>query len=135
MTGADADARPDHRSLSKLAVRAMVGIVLGVAAGWAPLAITGPSDDELQRAVLDEVGLAADLESAPVIGPTLDAYTERIEARILDETRPSATLALAVGVIVGVTGTVAACAAGQRSRSAQDHRSHDDREMAHGRRY
>lgn len=128
MTGATVDERPVHRRLGGLAAGAAVGIILGITAGWILLTLSRPSDDELQRAVLDEVGLPADLEAAPVIGPALDTYTDRVEARVLDETRPSATLALAVGVVVGVAGTVAACAAGPRHRPAQQHRSHDSRE-------
>lgn len=134
MTSAAADERPVHRRLGALAAGAAVGIVLGIAVGWILLTLTRPSDDELQRAVLEEVGLPADLEAAPVIGPALDTYTDRVESRVLDETRPSATLALVVGVIVGVvTGTVGASAAGPRTRSTQHHRSHDSKEMAHGR--
>lgn len=112
-----------------------MGTAVGIAAGWAVLALTRPSDDDLQRAVLDEVGLPADLEAAHVIGPALDTYTDRIERRVLEETRPSATLALGVGVISGVSGTVAGGAATKRIRSARDHPPHDDKEMAHGRRH
>lgn len=132
---ADADAQPVRRWVGGLAVTAAVGIAVGLAAGWAVLALTRPSDDDLQRAVLEEVGLPADLEAAPVIGPALDTYTDRIEDRILDETRPSATLALGVGVISGVTGTVAAHAAAERIRPARDQPPHDDKEVAHGRRH
>ena len=118
-----------------LAVTAAVGIAVGIASGWAVLALTRPSDDHLQRAVLDEIGLPVDLETASVIGPALDTYTDRIESRVLEETRPSATLALGVGVISGVTGTVAAHAAAVRIRPAHDHPPRDDEEMAHGRRH
>lgn len=132
---ADADARPIRRWAGGLAGTVAVGIAVGIAAGWAVLAFTRPSDDDLQRAVLDEVGIPADLEAAPVIGPALDTYTDRIEGRVLEEARPSATLALGVGVISGVTGTVAARAATERTRPARDHPPRDDKEMAHGRRH
>jgi len=132
---ADADAQPVPRWAGWLAVTAAVGIAVGLAAGWTVLALTRPSDDDLQRAVLDEIGLPAELEAAPVVGPALDTYTHRIERRVLDETRPSATLALSVGVIVGVTGTVTAHAAAARIRPARDQPPHDDKEVADGRRH
>lgn len=134
-SAADTDARPARLRWAVLAAVSMVSIAAGIAAGWAVLTLTRPTDDELQRAVLDEVGLPADLETAPIIGPALDTYTDRIEGRILAESKPSATLALAVGVMVGVTGTVAAHAAAERMRPAQDHPPHDNTEMAHGRRH
>lgn len=132
---ADADARLVRRWVGGLAVTAAVGVAVGIAAGWAVLALTRPSDDDLQRAVLEEVGLPADLEAAPVIGPALDTYTDRIEDRIVEETRPSATLALGVGVISGVAGTVAAHAVAERIRPARDQPPRNDEEMAHGRRH
>ena len=131
MIGGGTRARPDDRRVGPLVAAAGAGIVIGIAAGWTLLVLTRPSDNELQRAVLHEVGLPAELESAPVIGRTLDTYTDRIEARVLDEVRPSATLALAVGVIAGAAGTALACGAAQRSRAPQRHGSHENRKIAH----
>lgn len=76
----------------------LVGIAVGVLCGWATLSLTRPSDGELQRAVLDELGLPEELESAPVIGPVLDEYTARVSRRVVQESRGSATLAFVVSV-------------------------------------
>lgn len=130
-----ADARPDRRRWSSVAVAAMVGVAIGLAAGWIALGLTRPSDDELQRATLDEIGLPAELEGTPFIGPALDTYTDRIEARITAESRSSAALALAIGVIVAVTTTAAAHAGVTRTNPTDLQTSDDRMEVAHGRRH
>ena len=83
---------------------ALLNVAAGVAAGLIVLVLSRPSQDELQRAALDEVGLPVQLESAPIIGPALDTYTERLEARIVAESRLSATASLSTGVVVAVGG-------------------------------
>ena len=61
----------------------VVNIAAGLAAGWVVLVLSRPSQDELQRAALDEIGLPVELERAPVLGPALDTYTERVSARVV----------------------------------------------------
>lgn len=131
-----ADARPDLPRWSSVAIAALIGVAVGLATGWIVLGLTRPSDDELQRAALDEIGLPAALEDAPVIGHALDTYTDRIEARITAESRSSAGLALAVAVIIAVaTTTVASHTAFTRTNPTDPHQSDDSMEVAHGRRH
>lgn len=118
MTG-EHPAQPPRRSNTVLQVRtdritvlafagiAVAGVVAGLAGGWLVLGLARPSSDHLQRAALDEVGLPAELESAPMIGPLLDAYSERVQTRVIDETRPSLELAVVGGVVLAVTVTTA----------------------------
>ncbi len=130
-----ADARPDLPRWSSLAIAALIGVAVGLATGWIVLGLTRPSDDELQRAALEEIGLPADLEDAPLISSVLDTYTDRIEERIVAESRSSAGLALAVGVIVAVTTTAAAHVSAARTSPTDPHQPDDDMEVAHGRRH
>lgn len=76
----------------------LLGIAVGAVCGWVTFSLTRPTEGELQRAVLHEVGLPQEIESAPVIGPVLDAYTDRVSRRVVQESRGSTTLALAVSV-------------------------------------
>lgn len=94
----------------------VVNIAAGLAAGWVVLVLTRPSQDELQRAALDEIGLPVELERAPVLGPALDTYTERVAARVVAESRPSAAAALGAGVVVAAGCSVAAVAGRDRLR-------------------
>ena len=76
--------------------------MVGLSATLITLTLTRPSDDELQRAALDELGLPVEMESAPIIGPVLDDVTEQITRRMINESRTTATTAALVGVIVAV---------------------------------
>ena len=134
MTTGD-DSPAGHRRWLRVVVAALVGVAAGLATGWIALGMTRPGDDELQRAALDEIGLPADLEDAPVIGPELDAYTNQVEERILAEYRFSIGLALTVGVIIAVATTVAAHAGAARTSPANPDQLDDDTEVAHGRRH
>ena len=128
-------ARPGRRRWSSVALAALIGVAVGLATG-SVLGLTRPSDDELQRAALDEIGPPADLEDAPLISSVLDTYTDRIEARITAESRSSAGLALAVAVIIAVaTTTVASHTAFTRTNPTDPHQSDDSMEVAHGRRH
>lgn len=102
MIGHDVAGPPHVDRWPRIVVLALVNIAAGLAAGLIVLALSRPSQDELQRAALDEAGLPVQLESAPVIGPALDTYTQRIEARIVAESRLSAIAALATGTVVAV---------------------------------
>lgn len=86
------------RRWPRTALLPLVGIAVGALCGWATLSLTRPSDGELQRAALDELGMPEELESAPVIGPALDEYTARVSRRVIQESRGSATLAFVVSV-------------------------------------
>ena len=92
----------------------VINIAAGLAAGWVVLVLTRPSQDELQRAALDEMGLPVELEGAPVFGPVLDTYTERVAGRVVAESRPSAAAALGAGVVVAAGCSVSMVAAGRR---------------------
>jgi len=117
-----------------VAAAALVGVAVGLATGWITLGLTRPSNDEFQRAALDEIGLPADLEGAPLIGPALDTYSDQIEERIVAESRASAGLALAVGVVIAVVTTVAAHAGAGRLRPANHQHPDDEMEVARARR-
>lgn len=112
-----------HTGRARLVAVTLVGIAAGIAAGWLAITLTRPSTDELQRAALDEIGLPTELESAPMIGPALDAYTDRVEARVVEESRPSAMVALAIGVTVAVVATVAVTATADSVRARSRRRS------------
>lgn len=86
------------RRWPRTALLPLVGIAVGALCGWATLSLRRPSDGELQRAALDELGMPEELESAPVIGPALDEYTARVSRRVIQESRGSATLAFVVSV-------------------------------------
>ena len=94
----------------------VVNIAAGLAAGWVVLVLSRPSQDELQRAALDEIGLPVELERAPVLGPALDTYTERVAARVVAESRPSAAAALGAGVVVAAGCFVATAAVAGQDR-------------------
>lgn len=102
MIGHDVAGSPLVDRWPRIVVLALVNIAAGLVAGSIVLALSRPSQDELQRAALEEVGLPVQLENAPVIGPALDTYTQRIEARIVAESRLSAIAALATGAVVAV---------------------------------
>lgn len=94
----------------------VVNIAAGIAAGLIVLSLTRPSQDQLQRAALDEVGLPMELERAPFLGPALDTYTERIAARVVAESKPSAAAALGAGVAVAIVSSLATSAVAARDR-------------------
>ena len=94
----------------------VVNIAAGLAAGWVVLVLSRPSQDELQRAALDEIGLPVELERAPVLGPALDTYTERVSARVVAESRPSAAAALGAGVLAAAGCSVATAEVAGRER-------------------
>ncbi len=94
----------------------VINIAAGLAAGWVVLVLTRPSQDELQREALDEIGLPVELEGAPVLGPVLDTYTERVAGRVVAESRPSAAAALGAGVVVAAGCSVVAVAGRDRLR-------------------
>ena len=114
MTAEDDPAGPPrwHRMIAVTAVN----IAAGLAAGWVVFVLSRPSQDELQRAALDEIGLPVELEAAPVLGPALDTYTERVAARVVAESRPSAAAALGAGVVVAGGCSVATAAVAGRGR-------------------
>lgn len=105
---ADTSPLAAGRRWSRLALITLLGIAVGALAGWATLSVTRPSDNELQRAVLDEIGLPAQLEASPLLGPAIDHYTTRITQRAIKESRGSATLTIVV--TVAVTAVVTATA-------------------------
>ncbi|WP_436792810.1 hypothetical protein [Actinospongicola halichondriae] len=88
--------------LLRRAAFTLVAVVVGLAATWLTLTLTRPSDDELQRAALDELGLPVGMESSPIIGPVLDDITEQITRRMINESRASATVAALLGIVVAV---------------------------------
>ena len=63
MTAEDDPAGPPrwHRMIAVTAVN----IAAGLAAGWVVFVLSRPSQDELQRAALDEIGLPVELALAP----------------------------------------------------------------------
>lgn len=46
-----------------------VSLAVGVAVGLIVATMTRPSEKDLQRAALDEIGLSEDLVDSPLIGP------------------------------------------------------------------
>lgn len=95
-----------NRTMLSMIGVGLAAVVLGAASGFIALSLTRPSDDELQRAILDEFGFDEDLESAPIIGPLLDDLTMKSQERAVEETRTSAIAAIVVGLVVGVLATM-----------------------------
>jgi hypothetical protein len=109
----------DGRCWPRTALLPLLGIAIGALCGWATFSFTRPSVGELQRSVLDELGVPEELESAPIIGPVLDEYTTRVSRRVVQESRGSATLAFVVSVTVAaVVSTVPHVAWRRRPRRA-----------------
>ena len=106
MTSVPSDSRPApaRRRLARATcvIALLVGLGIGFIVSWGVFAATRPDDGDLQRAALDEVGLAPELESAPIIGPIIDEVTDRVAARVIDETRTSVVWSAAAGVVVAV---------------------------------
>lgn len=100
--------------LGVVAAIAALGIAAGLLAGWLVLEVVRPDRDRLQRAALEEVGLPPELESAVVVGPFLDAYSDKIERRILDESRPGASVAVVAAAAAAVATSTALHAADAR---------------------
>lgn len=85
--------------------RTLLVVAAGLVAGAIVFLVTRPSDDELQRAALDEFGLPPALADSPV-APVLDRIAERIADRALAETRTSALAALGTVAAVTAAGVI-----------------------------
>jgi hypothetical protein len=102
---ADTSPAAAGRRWSRFALISLFGIAVGALAGWVTLSATRPSENDLQRAVIDEIGLPAELEASPLLAPVIDHYTTRITDRAVRESRGSATLAIALSVVVSAAAT------------------------------
>lgn len=91
---------------SRMILTTLAGLVIGLAVAFFVISATRPSNDELQAAALDEMGLSSDLASSRLIGPILDQMTDKIGDRMVAETRSSVIAGVLAGVVAaaGVAG-------------------------------
>lgn len=94
------NTQTSRMAAARAIVVVVASVLAGLMAGWLVITLHGPSEDELQRAVMDEIGLPPELESSPLLGSALDRYTERMKARVIAESRPSAVAAIAAGTAI-----------------------------------
>jgi hypothetical protein len=99
----------------------VIGLLLGLisaAAGITVGAITLPTSDELQRTVVEEIGLDPGLLDHRLIAPIVDELSGRVEDRLVAEARRSMVLAVTTSTLVAVGGLATVALASRRRRSA-----------------
>ena len=100
----------------------MLALVLaGVAllAGIFVTTQTFPSDEELQRVSLEELGLDPNLVDQPFVRVLLDQIQEPVRDRVLDETRQSMYLGAGTMVLITVAGVALIATDHNRRRSPE----------------
>lgn len=80
---------------------AFASSVIAVLVATLTIAMTRPSDHELQRAAAEELGLPMALFEVPGVQTLTDDVTDRVAGRVVDESKPSLSLGLAVGMLSG----------------------------------
>lgn len=88
-----------------VAAAAFISAVVAVSAALITISVTRPSDRELQRAAVDELGLPGFLLDLPGAQVLVDEITDSVSHRVIEESRPSIATGLTVG---GLTGAVSA---------------------------
>lgn len=102
--------RPRRRAL-------LAGLVIGLAsAGAAAAAATLPSVEEMRRMSAEELGVDPVLLDHPLVAPIVDAMTERVEDRLMDEARRSVAVAVGASAGVSIAGVALAELLDRRSR-------------------
>jgi hypothetical protein len=90
----------------------LASALAGAAAGAASL----PSVEEMRRMSAEELGVDPDLLEHPLVAPIVDAMTERVEDRLMDEARRSVAVAVGASAAVAVAGVATAELLGRRAR-------------------
>ncbi|HEY9558140.1 MAG TPA: hypothetical protein VIR58_15495 [Acidimicrobiales bacterium] len=104
--------RPPRRAL-------LAGLVIGLAsagAGAAAGAATLPSVEEVRRISAEELGVDPDVLDHPLVAPIVDAMSDRIEDRLVDEARRSVAVAVLSSATVAVGGVAAVALVDRRAR-------------------
>lgn len=97
----------------------LAGLVIGLAsagAGAAAGAATLPSAEDLRRMSAEELGVDPDLLDRPIVAPIVDAMTDRIEDRLVEEARRSVAVAVLSSAAMAVGGVTAVELLDRRSR-------------------
>lgn len=89
-----------------VAAAAFISAVVAVSAALITISVTRPSDRELQRAAVDELGLPGFLLDVPGAQALADDITDRVTNRVIDESRPSIVTGLTVGGLTGAASAV-----------------------------
>lgn len=102
----------EHRTPRTFRRRALfAGLAIGLSsagAGAAAGAASLPSVEEMRRMSAEELGVDPDLLDHPLIAPIVDAMTERVEDRLMDEARRSVAVAVGTSGAVAVAGVAVA---------------------------
>jgi len=105
--------RPHRRAFRRRAL--LAGLAIGLASAGAG-AVAGaaalPSVEEMRRISAEEVGVDPDLLDLPLVAPIVDAMTERVEDRLMDEARRSVAVAVGASAAVAVAGVAVVLVAG-----------------------
>lgn len=97
----------------------LAGLLIGLAsagAGAVAGAASMPSVEEMRRISIEELGMDPGLLDNPLVAPIVDAMTERVQDRLMDEARRSVAVAVGASTATAVAGVVVADLLGRRSR-------------------
>jgi ABC-type Fe3+ transport system permease subunit len=109
----------DARSRSPRRRALLVGLLIGLASGGAGAAAGAaalPSVDEMRRMSAEELGVDPDVLDLPLVASIVDAMTERVEDRLVDEVRRSVAVAVGASAAVAVAGVAVATLVERRPR-------------------
>lgn len=110
----------DHRPRRAFRRRALLaGLVIGLAsagAGAVAGAASLPSVEEMRRMSAEELGLDPALLDHPLVAPIVDAMTERVQDRLMDEARRSVAVAVGASTATAVAGVAVAELLDRRAR-------------------
>ncbi|MFP5579804.1 MAG: hypothetical protein ACLGIZ_16450 [Acidimicrobiia bacterium] len=108
---------PPRRPFRRRAL--LAGLVIGLAsagAGAAAGAASLPSVEEMRRMSAEELGLDPAVLDHPLVSPIVDAMTERVQDRLMDEARRSVAVAVGASTATAVAGVAVAELLDRRSR-------------------
>jgi hypothetical protein len=110
----------EHRPVGAFRRRALLaGLLIGLAsagAGAAAGAASMPSVEEMRRMSVEEFGLDHRLLDNHLVAPIVDAMTERVQDRLMDEARRSVAIAVGASTVTAVGGVVVAELLDRRAR-------------------
>ncbi|HAS13560.1 MAG TPA: hypothetical protein DCS55_24125 [Acidimicrobiaceae bacterium] len=75
-----------------------------------------PSVEEIRRISIEELGMDPGLLDNPLVAPIVDAMTERVQDRLMDEARRSVAVAVGASTATAVAGVVVADLLDRRAR-------------------
>jgi len=75
-----------------------------------------PSVEEMRRISIEELGMDPGLLDNPLVAPIVDAMTERVQDRLMDEARRSVAVAVGASTATAVAGVVVADLLDRRAR-------------------